>query len=95
MRHIHHPATQTISPEQQQCTRHALHASARLSTSTQTQKRQTAIFDGCMANERATITETCDRSGFCAGSRASSAYRRLQAATRAVFVDAIVARVRS
>ena len=88
MRHINHPATQTISPEQQQCTRLALHASASLSSSTQTPKRQTAIFDGCTANDTATITETCDRSGFCAGSRVSSAYLRLQAATRAVFVAA-------
>lgn len=63
MRHIHYPATRTISPEQQQCTRHAFHASASLSSSTQTPKRQTAIFDGCMTNERANITEMCAGSG--------------------------------
>jgi len=94
MRHIHYPAPRTISPEQQQCTRHAFHASASLSSSTQTQKRQTAIFDGCTPDDTATITEMCDRSGFCAGSRVSRAYRRLQAATRPVF-EAVAYGVRS
>lgn len=94
MRHTHYPAPRTISSEQQLCPCRVRHASVTLSSSAQTPKRQTAIFDGCAPDDTATITETCDRSGFCAGSRVSSAYRRLQAATRAVFVDAIVARVR-
>jgi len=94
MRHIHHPAPRTISPEQQLCPCRVRHASATLSSSTQTQKRQTAIFDGCTANDTATITEMCDRSGFCAGSRVSRAYRRLQAATRPVF-EAVAYGVRS
>jgi len=88
MRRIHHSDPRTISPKQQLCTRLALHASASLSSSTQTGKRQTAIFDGCMTNERANITKTCVGSGFCAGSRVSSAYLRLQAATRPVFAAA-------
>jgi hypothetical protein len=93
MRRIHHSDPRTISPEQQLCTRLALHASANLSSSTQTQKRQTAIFDGCTPDDTSTITEMCDRSGFCAGSRVSRAYRRLRAATRAVF-EAVVFGVR-